>query len=555
MDSAQTDLFVIAKESPNSRIKETRPLWKHQKGAVDAAVPALIQTGRALFILPTGGGKSRTFNEIINIIDEPALIIAHRENLIDQAVKRALSETDKTVGVEKAWQYGHNEDIIVASIQTLSKDARLNRFDKKRFGLIVVDEAHHSCASSYRKVLDYFDAKRLGVTATPDRSDERKIANIFGRPVFMYEPLDAIKDGVLCDIVCHRAVISGLDLSTVKTTCGDYDQEDLDNAFKVEGVLQGVADTMLKEAGNRRAIIFTTSISNANRLAEIMNRHRLGCAMAVHSKLDEFEVKCRLKQHSNGEYQFLINVGICTEGYDDPAVSCIGLARPTQSRPLCAQMVGRGIRSAPGKETCRVIDFTGNLGIKHNLCTPVDVLGSQFDEDVVALAEKLIGEKKELKVTDALEMAKAIEDRKKLEELARASRIGATATAIYSKSKVDPFAVLKFGDEADRQRALDKRFGGSVPTDGQIEALKKFGVPITKQLTEKTAGALIGKLKERAALGLSRYKQVSLLRKYKVDAELYSMEQASRAIDAVAKNGWTFMPPWIIKQIESEVSR
>lgn len=175
----------------------------------------------------------------------------------------------------------------------------------------LVHNCHHTPAASYRRVLDYFpDAKIIGVTATPDRADEKAMGQIFDSVAFLYEIENAINDGYLCDVRCTRIEIAGLDLSSVKTVAGDLNQGDLDRVMAIEEVLLGVADATIREAGNRRTLLFTTSVANADRLAEIMNRHRDGCAMAVNGKTEIDERRSILRAHQAGDYQFLVNCAI-----------------------------------------------------------------------------------------------------------------------------------------------------------------------------------------------------------------------------------------------------
>ena len=145
------------------------------------------------------------------------LFLAHRDELLSQAVRRFGNDTGEIIGLDQAQWFGGEERIIVGSIQTISKPTRLERFQPKRFDLVIVDEAHHVMAATYRRVVDYFaGAKILGLTATPDRKDEKALSEVF-EDFFVYDIEDAMADGVLCDILIAPFHIHGLDLSTVKT--------------------------------------------------------------------------------------------------------------------------------------------------------------------------------------------------------------------------------------------------------------------------------------------------------------------------------------------------
>lgn len=341
--AAQMDFWSAPKPlplpTPEPEISEAKPahgLRPYQEEAVSNAIRELDDVRSTLIVMPTGSGKTKVMTEIARRRgQDKILVLAHRDELLQQARERFARDCGERVGLDKAEDFAADERIVVGSIQTVSMPARLERFSPQRFDTIMVDEAHHAQATTYRKVLDYFgNAKIVGVTATPDRADEKAMGQIFDSVAFLYEIENAINDGYLCDVRCTRIEIAGLDLSSVKTVAGDLNQGDLDKVMAIEEVLLGVADATIREAGDRRTLLFTTSVANADRLAEIMNRHREGCAMAVNGKTEIDERRGILKAHQVGDFQFLVNVGIATEGYDDPAISCVAIARPTKSRAL-----------------------------------------------------------------------------------------------------------------------------------------------------------------------------------------------------------------------------
>jgi len=235
----------------------------------------------------------------------------------------------------------------------LCEDGFVYNFEVKQYHTyvangLIVHNCHHAPSNSYKKIIDYFSsAKILGVTATPDRADEKAMGQVFDSVAFLYEIEDAIRDGYLCEVTCSRIEIAGLDLSSVKTTAGDLNQGELDKVMAIEEVLLGVADATIREAGKRQTVVFTTSVANAERLAEIMNRYRPKndpIAMDVNGKTETLIRRDRLERFQRGEFQFLVNVQIATEGWDCPTAACIAMARPTKSRSLYAQCVGRGLR-------------------------------------------------------------------------------------------------------------------------------------------------------------------------------------------------------------------
>lgn len=545
--AAQLDMWSAPTPLPVKSNKPVEPvvplhgLRPYQEEAVGNAIKELADNRSTLIVMPTGSGKTKVMTEIARRrSDDKILVLAHRDELLQQARERFSRDCGERVGLDKADDFAADERIVVGSIQTVSMPARLERFSKQRFDMIMVDEAHHACAATYRRVLDYFpDAKIIGVTATPDRADEKAMGQVFDSVAFLYEIENAINDGYLCDVRCTRIEIAGLDLSSVKTVAGDLNQGDLDRVMAIEEVLLGVADATIREAGNRRTLLFTTSVANADRLAEIMNRHRDGCAMAVNGKTEIDERRSILRAHQAGEYQFLVNCLLTTEGYDDPAISCVAMARPTKSRALYSQCAGRGLRIHPGKTDCLLLDFCGNSG-RHKLASALDVLGGRYTEEEEELAQELVKKSPGMRARDALDAAhEQAEREKKLAEEA-AKRAAIKAKAIYSKHDVNPFGV--FHMDVQHEQELAERFGGKVASEKQIACLQKFKIPVPQGCTSQLASKLIGTAILRREKNLASFSQLKTLQKYGVTDINIGFKTASSIIDAIAGNSWKPLP-------------
>jgi superfamily II DNA or RNA helicase len=538
--SAPSPLPIAIPES-DEIVLPSNGLRPYQEKAVRNAIREIGTERSTLVVMPTGSGKTKVMTEIARRrAGDKILVLAHRDELLQQARERFAHDCDERVGLDKADDFAADERIVVGSIQTVSMPARLERFSKQRFDMIMVDEAHHACAATYRRVLDYFpDAKIIGVTATPDRADEKAMGQVFDSVAFLYEIENAINDGYLCDVRCSRIEIAGLDLSSVKTVAGDLNQGDLDKVMAIEEVLLGVADATIREAGDRRTLLFTTSVANADRLAEIMNRHREGCAMAVNGKTEIDERRSILRAHQSGDYQFLVNCAITTEGYDDPAISCVAIARPTKSRALYTQMAGRGLRIFPGKSDCLLLDFCGNSG-RHKLARALDVLGGRYTEEEEEIAQKLVKNQPGMRARDALDAAhEQAEREKKLAEEA-AKRAAIKAKAIYSKHDVNPFGV--FHMDVRQEQELSERFGGKVASEKQLACLAKFKIPVPPGCTSQLASKLISTAIVRSQKDLASFNQLKTLQKYGVTDINIGFKTASNVIDAIAKNGWKPLP-------------
>ena len=516
-------------------------LRPYQEEAVDGAIGEFKDNRSTLIVMPTGSGKTRVMTEIAaRRKKDRVLVVAHRDELLQQACDRFARDCGEKVGLDQAQSFGQDQRIVIASIQTISKPDRLERFPPDRFDLLMIDEAHHAPATTYRRVVDYFAAaKVLGVTATPDRADEKAMGQIFDSVAYDYEIEDAIGDGYLCDVVCTRIDIAGLDLSSVKTVAGDLNQGDLDQAMAVEEVLLGVADATMREAGDRKTLVFTTSVVNAHKLAEIMNRHRTDCARAVDGKTEIEDRRALLAGHKDGAFQFLVNVGIATEGYDDPTISCVAVARPTKSRALYTQMSGRGLRIADGKKDCLLLDFVGNSG-KHKLASSLDVLGGRYTEEEEEAAQSIVAKNPGMRARDALDQARAQEEKRKREEEEAAKRAAIRAKAVYTKQNVNPFSVFHL--DARREMELAERFGGKIASQKQLDCLEKFKIPIPPACTSTLASKLIGTAIMRRQKGLATFGQLKALQKYGIDTVNIGFKRASEVMDAISKNRWKPLP-------------
>ena len=364
--------------------------------AVDRAYKEGIT--RPLIALPTGTGKTIIFASLIKQRQGRALVIAHRDELIRQAAdKIAMVNPDLEIGIVKAGENDTSHQCVVASIQTLSRQSRLQQMSDD-FNTIVIDEAHHAAAGTYRSVLEYFGAFEepsnpdgsffgeqiplvVGVTATPDRGDEIGLDCVFQKIVFERDILQMIKQGYLCDLVAKRVEI-GIDFSKIKSKFGDYKEKDLTEEMMRVDAPQKVVRAYLDHGEERKAIVFAPSVEIAHIIADLLNENSIAAA-AVDCNLSTEIRRETLRNFTDGKLRVVCNYGILTEGYDEPSVTCIIVARPTKIRALYAQMIGRGTRLYPGKQNCLIMDVCG-VADKHKLIT----LSSLFGKNSVDALEK-----------------------------------------------------------------------------------------------------------------------------------------------------------------------
>lgn len=269
---------------------------------------------KTLVVMPTGTGKTIVFASIVNDQvekGEHVLILAHREELLQQASDKLKMVTGLETALEKAQNSALDSDkmVVVASVQTLSKQNRLMKYPRDYFGAIIIDEAHHTAAKTYKGILEHFiDAKVLGVTATPDRSDMKSLSDIFDSLAFEYKLPDAIREGYLCKINTKTIPVE-VDISKVHINAGDFSAQDLGNVLDL--YLDTIADAIVRECQNRKTVIFTPLVRISKRLCNILNKRNFKTAEVNGASADREDV---LKGFDNGEYKALTNAMLLTEG-------------------------------------------------------------------------------------------------------------------------------------------------------------------------------------------------------------------------------------------------
>jgi len=559
---APSGLYLPEERTP--RIVTTRQLRPYQKAAVAGIHGSLAEHRGTMVIMATGTGKTTVASQVVQDwptrtyapdLRDRVLILAHRFELLDQMRKRLEADLGEPVGLEKAESRSGLERVVVASVQTLYSDDRLHQWKPDSFGLVVYDECHHAVSPKNKRIMDYFTtAKRLGLTATPDRADELAMCQVFEAdpPAFVYEIDDAIKDGWLVPIVGQEMFLGELDLSKCKTVKGDFKQSDLDAAMVEEAIAHMVKVTVA-ESGDLRTLLFTTSVDNADRCAEIANGLKPGTARAVNGKTDPDVRRQLMSGFERGDYQYLANMGIYTEGVDCPPIACVSQGRPTKSRALACQMTGRGLRpiwpygfdpntataderraaiARSSKPHLLVLEFTGNSG-RHDLTCTVDILGGKFSVEEVDLAKKKTRAKKGLQAGDALDQARAEIAERTRNEAAR--ELLKQASANYTKRTFDPFAMLKV-KRSNAPGAWD-RFGGELATEPQVWKMRKYGIDVPKDCTKAEAMRLIGESIKRDSAGLSTCGQIAKLGRVGIDATKLPWQKAADLCWEVQKNG------------------
>lgn len=379
----------LTSNDSGDRFFRLRDYQRECLGAIKARYLAGVR--RQLTCLPTGTGKTVIFAGFPHYfrMKKQMLVLAHRAELLDQARdKIMLANPDLRVEVEQA---GRSADpgshVVVASVPTLGRkeSKRLRRLDPDRFLLIVVDEAHHATAKTYRRILEYFgvfapDTLKLlvGFTATPKRGDGQGLDAVFQEIVFSRTLPEMISAGYLSPVAGYR-VETDIDLSRVKTSMGDFVVSHLSRAVNVEERNRLVVNVFRSHLKERQTLCFCVDVAHTHSLARAFNSEDIP-AGAVTGDMERSERSRILSEFRNGRIRVLANCMVLTEGYDEPSVEGIILARPTKSTLLYTQMIGRGTRLHPGKDNVTVVDIV-DVTRDHSLTTlpGLFALSGKFD--------------------------------------------------------------------------------------------------------------------------------------------------------------------------------
>lgn len=377
-------------------------LRDYQKECILSCLKALDSGRRRIAVsLATGGGKTVIFANLIRHVQpfdssqgDKTLILVHRKELAEQAFNTCQkfmginSEYSKPISIEldlASSVASGKADITVASIQTLASEERLAKYDPQDFKLIIIDEAHHSAANSYINILNHFNAGKadtkvavVGFSATLTRHDGKSLMSSMDHIVYHKGLTEMIKDGWLCDAKFTTVKNEFADLSTVSTYAGDYSTASLSKILNSDESNDLILRTYLKydqQHNFKSTILFGVDVQHVMDLCKLFNSN------GVHSEFVSGKTKKRdreqiLQNFKNGTLPVIMNCGVFTEGTDIPNIDCVLLARPTKSRGLLLQMIGRGLRKHEGKSFCHVIEF---ISLKGDLVSAPSLVGLPHD--------------------------------------------------------------------------------------------------------------------------------------------------------------------------------
>ena len=497
---------------------------------------------RTLLVLPTGLGKTVVLSKVAEeeVKDgKRVLILAHRDELLKQAADKLRAVTGMEAGYERAGEsaMGCMWPVTVGSVQSLCRPARLERYPGDYYGTLIVDEAHHALSDSYQRVLGHFpEANVLGVTATPDRGDRRTLSSYFDSIAYEYGLRQAIEEGYLVPLQAKMIPLR-VDLSEVSLSNGDYSARELGDAL--DPWLAQIAQEMAKECKGRKTVVFLPLIETSRRFCGMLQEAGMKACEVNGESADREEV---IRDFSEGKYEVLCNSMLLTEGWDCPAVDCVVVLRPTRSRALYQQMIGRGMRLSPGKTELLILDFLW-LSEKHSLCRPSCLISR--DEGIAARMDTAVAAGGAVDLIQAEEQAErdALAEREKSLAAELARQRG------KKTRRVDPLQfVLSIEDEDLASYTPTFAWEMGPASVKQLSYLEKLGIDPGTVRNMGMASLLIERLRARYAAGLSSPKQIRLLegRGFR-HVGAWSKEAASSMIGRLSQNNWevpTGVTPW-----------
>lgn len=464
------------------------------------------------------------------------LVLAHRGELLQQAIDKLRAATGIEAGLEKAEEtsvVAWDEipyTVVVGSVQSMKSQRRLDRFSRDEFSLIVIDECHHALTGTYRAVIDHFpNARLLGVTATPDRGDLRSLSEVFETIAYEYSIVDAIHDKWLSPVYVQTVPLR-IDLSGVAVQSGDFQAASLGSAL--DPYLRQICREIKERCHDRKTIVFTPLIATSRKMLSIFGEEGVAEVREVNGESpDRADTLQWFSDAPPG--CVLLNSMLLTEGYDEPSVDCIVVLRATKVRALFVQMVGRGTRLAPNKKNLLLLDFLW-LTASHDLCRPACLLS---DNPEVC---ETITKKQESKGCAELELSPETLEDAQSETVRKREDALAKRLAAQSRKKGKLFDALQFAELtgvtnlSDAPTAIQEN---DRPTMEMVDRLERLGFACPGSQT--AAEQLLTAYQQRVDSGLSSHKQIRLLtsRGFR-NVSQWPFAAAKKIIDKIAACGW-----------------
>lgn len=407
--------------------KEDPTLRPYQQKAKKEIFDSWDEVDNVMFQMPTGTGKTRLFTSIIRDINdysiqrrEPVkiLIIAHRTELIDQIDEslRKYQVVHNVIAGSRERNYKY--PVSVASIQTITHPNNLKDAQKLNVQFIIIDEAHHALATTYKKLWKlYPGSKKLGVTATPWRMNHQSFLDLFDKLVLSMPIKDFIKQGYLAPYK-YFSLRSDSDIqSTIDDIeldkFGEYKESSMEEKMDIGSIRAQLLDSYLALAEGKKGIIYAINIVHAKHICEEYKKAGY-VAVSIDSKTPAAERKELVEKFRKGKIDIIVNVDIFSEGFDCPDIEFIQLARPTRSLVKYLQQVGRGLRPTENKVECIILD---NVGMYSRFGLPnarrhwkQHFLGKNIEEEPVRVIGKGTGKSRYVDLSEGTEDMELIQD-------------------------------------------------------------------------------------------------------------------------------------------------
>lgn len=359
-------------------------LYPYQKKIFDAALSHLKEKNRLMIVIPTGGGKTVVFAHLIKKLNLKTLVVAHTRELISQCQKTLA-----------------NCGITGVDVFTIQK-VYMHIDEMDDYDFLIVDECHRSCSPSYLKLIERFnDKKVLGVTATPFRSDGQWLFDIYKEKIAPLDIIDMIEQNFLSDFEGYR-VKTTLSLKGISTKGDDFVSSKLAAVVNVKNRNELIVREYRQIADGEKTLCFAVNIKHADELAKEFQANGIA-SESIHGDIAKHKREQFIQDFKTGKIRVLVSCQILTEGFDEPSITCLLMARPTLSKVLYIQMIGRGSRLYPGKSVCKVIEFTDN---HYDVCSLESIISSNSKSHSLIRGERLGSYKK--RVESLLEETKDV---------------------------------------------------------------------------------------------------------------------------------------------------
>ena len=365
----------------------------YQEAAINAASDALNKHNNTLVVAPTGAGKTIMLSALVGKrykSSQNVLVLQHRDELVSQnSNKFHLVNPSLKISEVNAASKDWSGDAVFAMVQTLCREKNLDNMPK--VDLIVVDEAHHTVADTYQRIINAAKKANEGVqivgfTATPNRGDKKGLRDVFTNCSHQIEISTLIREGFLVPPKTYVIDVGVRDeLRQVRKTASDFDMTDVEKIMNRHAINKRVVEEWTEKASGRKTIVFCSTIIHAENVCEEFVKQGV-VARVVTGDTPKIIRKKILDDLATGNVQVVVNVAVLTEGFDSPPVSCIVLTRPCSYKATMVQMIGRGLRTVnqdefPGivKSNCIVMDFGTSVLTHGSLDDAVNLDGSQND--------------------------------------------------------------------------------------------------------------------------------------------------------------------------------